>query len=106
MSAKTKLSFDPICAEIADHFLPTGAGTDERQSLAQVIQDAIEAWLNVEAMGNPASAIARAEGCTCMWIGQGSDPDAHVKMDEWCPLHGRDPDAEREVQMEAPCPTK
>jgi hypothetical protein len=35
-------------------------------------------------------------GCTCQWVGEGNDPDAHIKRDEWCPLHGRDPDQERE----------
>ncbi len=33
------------------------------------------------------------EGCTCpRELGAGG----HRKTDEWCPLHGRDPDAERE----------
>ena len=39
-------------------------------------------------------------GCTCQWVGEGNDPDAHIKRDEWCPLHGRDPDAARDARQE------
>lgn len=39
----------------------------------------------------------RIEGCTCHWRSQGgNDPDAHMELDEWCPVHGRDPDYERD----------
>ena len=41
-----------------------------------------------------------ARGCTCRWIGEGNDPDQHIKRDEWCPLHGRDPDAARDERMD------
>jgi hypothetical protein len=38
-------SFDPLCLELASHFLPDGATEDAKQELAQVIQDAVEAHL-------------------------------------------------------------
>jgi hypothetical protein len=37
-----------------------------------------------------------ARGCTCQWVGHGNDPDAHIKRDQWCPMHGKDPDYELE----------
>lgn len=43
----------------------------------------------------PGTEEAAREGCTCQvfppsrW---GFDPDHTVKRDEWCPIHGRDPD--------------
>lgn len=38
-------SFDPLCLELANHFLPDGATEDAKSELAQVIQDAVEAHL-------------------------------------------------------------
>ena len=35
--------------------------------------------------------------CTCRLTGRGgNDPDAGWHIDRWCPVHGLDPDAERE----------
>jgi hypothetical protein len=96
-----KPNFDPACQELAEHFLPRDAETHEIRDLSQVIQTAIEGWLSEAAQENPASVVAQKEGCTCRWVGEGNDPDAHVRRDEWCPLHGRDPDAEREAMMDA-----
>ena len=41
-----------------------------------------------------------AQGCTCQWIGSGNDPDAHIKRDRNCPIHGFDPDAARDAVMD------
>lgn len=38
-------SFDPLCLELASHFLPDSATEDAKNELAQVIQDAVEAHL-------------------------------------------------------------
>lgn len=95
-----KRSFDPACRELAEHFLPRDASEHETQDLSQTIQEAVEGWLDAAARENPASAIAQTQGCTCRWIGEGNDPDAHVQTDQWCSLHGRDPDAERDAHME------
>lgn len=38
--------------------------------------------------------------CTCHWVGEGNDPDAYLKLDEWCPLHGRDPDHARDERID------
>lgn len=38
-------SFDPLCLELASHFLPDGATEDAKNKLAQAIQDAVEAHL-------------------------------------------------------------
>lgn len=38
-------SFDPLCLELASHFLPDGASEDSKNELAQAIQDAVEAHL-------------------------------------------------------------
>lgn len=38
-------SFDPLCLELASHFLPDGATEDAKNELAQAIQDAVEAHL-------------------------------------------------------------
>lgn len=93
-------SFDPVCQEVAEHFLPRGAGSYQVAALSQVIQNAVEDWLASEAKENPASDIAARAGCTCHWVGEGNDPDAHVRRDEWCPLHGRDPDQEYQAMMD------
>ena len=37
-----KYNFDPLCFELASHFLPDGATEDARNDLAQVIQDAVD----------------------------------------------------------------
>ena len=35
--------------------------------------------------------------CTCRRTGRGgNDPEAGWRIDRWCPVHGLDPDAERE----------
>lgn len=39
-------------------------------------------------------------GCTCRWIGANGDPDQHIQRDDNCPLHGRDPDADRDAMQE------
>ena len=41
----TKYSFDPLCLELASHFLPDGASDKAKNDLAQVIQNAVEAHL-------------------------------------------------------------
>lgn len=41
----SKYSFDPLCLELACHFLPDRASEDAKNELAQVIQDAVEAHL-------------------------------------------------------------
>lgn len=38
-----KYNFDPLCLELASHFLPDGAPEDAKNDLAQVIQDAVDA---------------------------------------------------------------
>lgn len=38
-------SFDPLCLELAAHFLPDGATENAKNELAQAIQDAVEAHL-------------------------------------------------------------
>lgn len=38
-------NFDPLCLELASHFLPDGATEDAKKDLAQAIQDAVEAHL-------------------------------------------------------------
>lgn len=38
-------SFDPLCLELAAHFLPDDAPEDAKNELAQVIQDAVDAHL-------------------------------------------------------------
>jgi hypothetical protein len=45
--------YDPKCEELARHFLPTEPPPDAArvQALAEVIQDAIEDWLEGEADG-------------------------------------------------------
>lgn len=51
----------------------------------------------------PGTEEARDEGCTCQTVTPnrwGDDPEPTVKRDEWCPLHGRDPDYERERRQE------
>lgn len=51
----------------------------------------------------PGTREARAAGCSC-WLTPpsrwGFDPDPTVRRDEWCPLHGRDPDYEREKRRD------
>lgn len=41
-------NFDPLCLELANHFLADDAPEDSRNDLAQVIQDAVEAHLQRE----------------------------------------------------------
>jgi hypothetical protein len=49
----------------------------------------------------PCTDEAREHGCTCRLISQGgNDPDAYVQISEWCPVHGRDPDAALERQRD------
>lgn len=96
------MTYDPICEEIAEHFLPSRS--DQLKALAQHIQSAVEDWLRDYAQNDPASEIAQAEGCTCRWVGEGNDPDAHVRRDEWCPLHGRDPDEARDALLDDGAP--
>lgn len=38
-------SFDPLCLELACHFLPDDATIEDRNDLAQVIQDAVEDYI-------------------------------------------------------------
>jgi hypothetical protein len=97
MSAET---YDPLCEELAEHFLPGAADKFNVTDLAKAIQGAVEDWLSAAARENPASEIAIREGCTCRWVGEGNDPDAHVRTDQWCPLHGRDPDAGRQAAID------
>jgi hypothetical protein len=51
----------------------------------------------------PCTSIARVGGCTCRMQSVNSasvDPPEPI-VDGWCPLHGgRDPDAERDAQLE------
>jgi hypothetical protein len=56
-----RLSFDPACRELADHFLSTSVWTEaERNDLAQDIQEAVEDWFSIheDADPNPGSASA------------------------------------------------
>jgi hypothetical protein len=59
-----RLSFDPACRELADHFLSTSGWTEaERNDLSQDIQEAVENWLeDHEADPNPGSACALTLG--------------------------------------------
>jgi hypothetical protein len=41
----SQYSFDPLCLELAGHFLPDDAPDDARNDLAQAIQDAVESHL-------------------------------------------------------------
>ena len=41
----SQYSFDPLCLELADHFLPDDAPDDARNDLAKTIQDAVDAHL-------------------------------------------------------------
>ena len=42
---RSAYSFDPLCLELASHFLPDSATGDAKKNLAQVIQDAVDAHL-------------------------------------------------------------
>ena len=46
----------------------------------------------------PCTEEARAEGCTCrmssVWATDINPPE--IKVDKWCPLHGKEPDYERD----------
>lgn len=42
---KSKYNFDPVCLELASHFLADGAPEDAKNDLAQVIQDAVDSHL-------------------------------------------------------------
>ena len=51
----------------------------------------------------PGTREARDEGCTCYFRTPsrwGFDPDPVLVKDEWCPLHGRDPDHARDAMMD------
>lgn len=98
MGNRKPKAVDPMCLEVAEHFLPRGC--TKTQELAALVQTTIEDWIAYEAAHDPASDISQMEGCTCRWVGHGNDPDAHVRRDEWCPLHGRDPDAEMEARRD------
>ena len=52
---------------------------------------------------DPCSDAARAEGCSCSMSSVNSasiDPPEPI-IDQWCPLHGRDPDYEMEKRRDA-----
>lgn len=38
----TKYDYDPLCLELASHFLPDSATEHAKNELAQVIQDAVD----------------------------------------------------------------
>lgn len=38
-------NFDPLCLELASHFLPNDSSENAKNELAQVIQNAVEAHL-------------------------------------------------------------
>lgn len=44
----------------------------------------------------PCTEEAIAQGCTCTVVGY-----EEVRRDQWCPLHGRDPDCELEKRRDA-----
>lgn len=50
----------------------------------------------------PCTDEAREQGCTCrMSMVHATDIDPpHEVVDEWCPVHGRDPDAEADRRAE------
>lgn len=39
------MTYDEKCFELAEHFIPNGSD-DEKEKLAQAIQDAIEDWVS------------------------------------------------------------
>lgn len=57
----------------------------------------------MDAIAEPCTPEARDAGCTCALMPPsrwGFDPDPTVRLDEWCPLHGRDPDTELEKRRD------
>lgn len=48
----------------------------------------------------PGTEEAQHAGCTCTVTRDWHDGDEIVRRDEWCPLHGRDPDYERQKRQD------
>lgn len=40
-----RLSYDPACHALTEHFMPTGLSPRRRAEFAQAIQDAVETWI-------------------------------------------------------------
>jgi len=49
----SQYSFDPLCLELAGHFLPDDSPDEAKNDLAQVIQDAVDKHRYVEGIPQP-----------------------------------------------------
>jgi hypothetical protein len=48
MTKPRRYSYDPVCENLAEYFLPTGASERLVRELSQAIQDTIESWMGYE----------------------------------------------------------
>ena len=97
------MAVDQMCVSLAEYFLEDIVGVTEKDilQLAAEFQTSAEEACSILEDTDPGSETMRNRGCTCRYVGLGgNDPDGHIKTDRNCPLHGIDPDAERDRRMD------
>lgn len=87
------------CSKVFDTDEDPDAFDSEGQGFCEPCRD--EHFAEGRALAREHHFDLNARGCTCRWVGENNDPDQHIKRDHNCPLHGRDPDADRDARQDA-----